>query len=263
MALWKIPWVRRQIIRLRRPVQILIAPAIANYIKLVINTSTVVADPPDFIDRARQLHPSIIALWHGQFFLLPGIYPRDIPGRAIVARHDDAEALARILRRFGLGLVRGAGDAGRKGTRDRGGAEAAHGLIASLREGFSVALTADVPPGPARKAGPGIVMISSRSGRPIVPFAVATSRYWSANSWSRMTINFPFSKLGIVMGDPISVPRDARAEEFPRYQKQVEAAINDVTARAYALAGADMARATPLPRPPRPGQSYSYYDQWK
>ena len=40
------------------------------------------------------LHPSIIALWHGQFFLLPGIYPREIPGRAIVARHDDAEALS-------------------------------------------------------------------------------------------------------------------------------------------------------------------------
>ena len=42
-------------------------------------------------------------LWHGQFFLLPGLYPRDIPGRAIVARNDDAEALARVLRRFGLG----------------------------------------------------------------------------------------------------------------------------------------------------------------
>jgi len=192
-------------------VQILLAPAIVNYIKLVINTSTIVADPPDFVGRARELHPSIIALWHGQFFLLPGIYPREIPGRAIVARHDDAEALARVLRHFGLGLVRGAGAAGRRGGRDRGGAEAAHGLIASLREGFSVALTADVPPGPARKSGPGIVMISSRSGRPIVPFAVASSRYWSANSWSRMTINFPFSKLGIVMGDPIYVPREARA----------------------------------------------------
>jgi 3-deoxy-D-manno-octulosonic-acid transferase len=106
---------------------------------------------------------------------LPGIYPRDIPGRAIVSRHEDSEALARVLRYFGLGLVRGAGAAGRSGGRDRGGAEAVHELIASLREGFSVALTADVPPGPARKAGPGVIMISSRSGRPIVPFAVATS----------------------------------------------------------------------------------------
>ena len=262
-SLWKIPWVRRQRARLRRPLHILLAPIVVNYIKLVVNTSTIVADPPDYEDRGRNLHPCIIGLWHGQFFLLPAIYPRDVPGRAIVARHEDAEALARILRSFGLELVRGAGAAGRSSGRDRGGTEAAHGLIASLREGFSVALTADVPPGPARKAGPGIVMISSRSGRPIVPFAVASSRYWSAKSWSRMTINLPFSKIGIAMGPPIYVPSDIRAEDFKRYQKQVEAAFNEVTARAYALAGADMTRATPPEWAARGGQSQSYYDQFK
>jgi len=88
-------------------------------------------------------------------------------------------------------------------------------------------------------------MISSRSGRPIVPFAVATSRYRSVNSWSRMTINLPFSRLGVVMGDPIYVPREARAAELETYRKIVEAALNDVTAKAYALAGADMTRAIP------------------
>src|SRR5262245_10431631 len=177
-SFWKIPWVRRQRARLRRPLHILLAPIVVNYIKLVINTSTIVADPPDYEDRGRNLHPSIIGLWHGQFFLLPAIYPRDVPGRAIVARHEDAEALARILRSFGLELVRGAGAAGRSASRDRGGTEAAHGLIASLREGFSVALTADVPPGPARKAGPGIVMISSRSGGPVGSFSVGRSLSW-------------------------------------------------------------------------------------
>jgi 3-deoxy-D-manno-octulosonic-acid transferase len=233
--------------------QILLAPIVVNYIKLVIKTSTVVADPPDYVERAKGLHPQIIALWHGQFFLLPGIYPQEIPGRAIVAKHDDAEALRRILRHFGLGLVRGAGSAGR--GRDRGGAEAAHGLIASLREGFSIALTGDIPPGPARKCGLGIVLISSRSGRPIVPFAVATSRYRSVNSWSRMTINLPFSKLGIVMGDPIHVPREAGPAELEVYRKRVEAALNEVTAKAYRLAGADMTRATPVPRPARSSPS--------
>ena len=67
-----------------------------------------------------------------------------------------------------------------------------------------------------------------------------------------MTINLPFSRLGIVMGDPIHVPREAGAPEFESYQKLVEAALNDVTAKAYALAGADMRRATPpsIPRLP-------------
>jgi len=254
-SLWKNPWLRRQRVRLRRPVQILIAPIVINYLKLVFKSSTIVADPPDYVERGKALHPSIIALWHGQFLLLPVIYPREVPGRAIVAKHDDAEALRRILKHFGLGLVRGAGAAGRVGGRDRGGAEAAHGLIASLREGFSIALTGDIPPGPARKCGVGIVLISSRSGRPIVPFAVATSRYRSVNSWSRMTINLPFSRLGIAMGEPIQVPADAGPAVLETYRQQVEAAINEVTAKAYRLAGADMTRATPLPKPARSSQS--------
>lgn len=228
---------------MRRPLQVLASPVLGNYIRLVLGTSTRIADPPDFVARAKELHPSIIALWHGQFLLLPGIYPREIPGRAMIARHDDAEALARVLRRFGLGLIRGAGAGERR--RDRGGAEAAHGAVASLREGFSIAMTADVPPGPARRCGIGIVTIASLSGRPIVPFAVATSRYWAANSWDRMTINLPFSTLAIVMGDPIPVPQEASREQLEKSRLEVEAALNATTAKAYALAGADMTRATP------------------
>ena len=236
-------WVRQLKRRVRRPLQVAAAPVLTNYIKFVINTSTVVSDPPNWLARVQALHPSIIALWHGQFLLLPGIYPPVIPGRAMISRHDDSEALARVLRYFGLGLIRGAGSGTRR--RDRGGAEAAHGAVASLREDFSIAMTADIPPGPARNCGLGIVMIGSRSGRPIVPFAVATSRYRAVNSWDRMTINLPFSKLGIVVGDAIYVPREAGAQELAIYRQRVEAALNETTARAYALAGADMTRATP------------------
>ena len=236
-------WVRQLKRRVRRPLQVTVAPVLTNYIKFVINTSTVVSDPPNWLARVQALHPSIVALWHGQFLLLPGIYPPVIPGRAMISRHDDSEALARVLRYFGLGLIRGAGAGTRR--RDRGGAEAAHGAVASLRENFSIAMTADIPPGPARNCGLGIVMIGSRSGRPIVPFAAATSRYRAVNSWDRMTINLPFSKLGIVVGDAIYVPREAGAQELAIYRQRVEAALNETTARAYALAGADMTRATP------------------
>jgi 3-deoxy-D-manno-octulosonic-acid transferase len=147
-SLWNIPWMRQLKRRVRRPLQVAAAPVLINYIKFVIRTSTVVSDPPDWLAQAQALHPSIIALWHGQFLLLPGIYPPVIPGRAMVSRDDDAEALARVLRYFGLALICGAGAGTRR--RDRGGAEAAHGAVASLREGFSISMTADIPPGPAR-----------------------------------------------------------------------------------------------------------------
>ena len=62
---------------------------------------------------------------------------------------------------------------------------------------------------------------------PIVPFAVATSRYRAVKSWDRMTINLPFSKLGIVMGDPIEVLREAGARELEIYRQRVEVALNE------------------------------------
>ncbi len=109
-------------------------------------------------------------------------------------------------------------------------------------------MTADVPPGPARRCGRGIVTIASLSGRPILPLAVASSRYRAVNSWDRMTFNLPFSTLGIAMGDPISVPPEASREQLEKSRQEVEAALNAVTAKAYALGGADMTRATPVPK---------------
>ena len=57
-------------------------------------------------------------------------------------------------------------------------------------------MTADVPGGKARQAGLGIVMAAKQSGKPILPVAIATKRYVALNTWSRMTINLPYSRLG-------------------------------------------------------------------
>ena len=99
-------------------------------------------------------------------------------------------------------------------------------------------MTADVAPGPARKAGNGIVMLAKLSGRPVVPCAMATSRYVTLNNWSAFTINLPFSRLGIVVGDPIWVPEDADSAAMEAARIAVERGLNQATARAYELAGA-------------------------
>ena len=89
----------------------------------------------------------------------------------------------------------------------------------------------------------GVVTLARLSGRPIVPVAIASSRYRSLATPNRYTINLPFSRIGMVVGDPIFVPRDAKAEELERWRQRVEGALNDVTRQAYAQVGADMANA--------------------
>ena len=210
------------------------APA---YIRLVYNTSEVRRDPPDTDAKLFSEHPQIFAMWHGQFGMLPKIKPdRPADVAAMVARHGDAELIAGVLSRFGMRLIRGAGAGYRR--RNRGGAAALRESLKALQQGTTVAMTADVAPGPARKAGNGIVMLAKLSGRPIVPCAMATSRYLTLNNWSAFTINLPFSKLGIVVGDPIWVPEDADSAALEAARIAVERGLNQATARAYELAGA-------------------------
>ncbi|HKA64473.1 MAG TPA: glycosyltransferase N-terminal domain-containing protein [Methyloceanibacter sp.] len=209
----------------------------AAYIRLVYNTSEVRRDPPDTDAKLFSEHPQIFAMWHGQFGMLPKIKPdRPADVAAMVARHGDAELMGGVLERFGMWLIRGAG-AGRR-RRDRGGAAAFRGALAALQNGTTVAMTADFAPGPARRAGDGIVMLAKLSGRPIVPCAMATSRFIALKSWSAFTINLPFSKLGIVVGDPVRVPEDADSATLEAARIAVERGLNRATARAYELAGA-------------------------
>ena len=72
-------------------------------------------------------------------------------------------------------------------------------MVRTLQDGCNVALTADVPKR-SRVAGLGIIMLARESGRPIMPFAMATSRFIRLKNWDRTTINLPFGR-GALVGD--------------------------------------------------------------
>ena len=209
----------------------------AAYIRLVYATSTIKRDPTDTDAKLFAAHPQILAMWHGQFLLLPKLKPtRPSDVRAMVSRHGDAEIVGSVLTRFGMSLIRGAGAGKRR--RDRGGATAVRESLRALAGGATVAMTADVPPGPARKAGEGIATLAALSGRPVVPFAIATRRFMTLPTWSAFTINLPFSTLSIVIGDPVKVAPGNDADTIETARLAVERGLAEVTARAYALAGA-------------------------
>jgi len=182
-------------------------------------------------------------MWHGQFMMMPVLHIGGYRVAAIAARHGDAEILAEMLPQFNIECVRGAGAAGR--MKERGGSYALRTAVKLLKGGATFSMTADVPPGPARRAGSGIVTIARLSGRPMLPLAVASSRFIALNSWSRMTINLPYSKIAFVIGEPIWVPDDADEETIERYRLEIETALNAVTERAYRIAGGNIKRATP------------------
>jgi 3-deoxy-D-manno-octulosonic-acid transferase len=235
------------------------AGALSRYIRFVYSSSRVLRSPPDSDKHLMEQHPCILAIWHGQFLMVPMYRPKEMKLRLMVARHADAELIAQTCARFDMGLIRGAG-AGDSG-KDKGGGEALRAAVETLRSGSTLAMTADVPPGPARVAGLGIVMIARISGRPIVPVAVATRRLVTFPTWSRFTLNLPLSRISGVAGEPIYVPRNVSNEEMEQFRLKVENALNDVTDQAFRMVGSDARRVLPasLQPPPQKGTLLSVY----
>ena len=88
----------------------------ARYIRFVRTTSKMYREPADTDAKLLQYHPSIVAMWHGQFLLLPHIKPKTMPVSDMVAKHSDGEMIARTLVRFDMGLIRGRARARRERT---------------------------------------------------------------------------------------------------------------------------------------------------
>jgi lysophospholipid acyltransferase (LPLAT)-like uncharacterized protein len=216
------PWVQRAI-----------GVTAAQYLRLVWKTSRFTLEPPDFY-RLYDIHqPVIIAMWHGQHFMLP-FFRRDYRVKVLISRHADGEINAVAAGLLGVGTVRGSGDHWRRFQR-KGGVGAFKGMLDALAEGWNMALTADVPK-VSRVAGLGIIKLASESGRPVFPVALTTSRRIVLGSWDRAEINLPFSHGAIVVGAPIRAPLNADAPTLEQARSILENALNAATERAHALA---------------------------
>lgn len=185
--------------------------------------------------------PFIGATWHGQNLILPTFWHNWREMRILVSRHGDGEIVSRIMHFLGVGTIRGSGvpkgEERREKHKGKGGAGALRAMVRALGENVSVGMTADLPPGPARKAGDGIVMLARLSGRPIVPVAATTRARIQLNNWDKFTINLPFSKGALVWGEPIYVPRDADPEMLEEVRRRVEEELNAVSEEAEIIVG--------------------------
>ena len=208
----------------------------AEYLRLVWRTNKFTFDPPEVYDIVEPQIPAIFAFWHGQHFLTPFI--RNKPSyraKVLISRHRDGEFNAIAVERLGIGTIRGSGDHGSAFHR-KGGVGAFKEMVRTLDDDYNVALTADVPKR-ARVAGLGIIMLARESGRPIMPFAMATSRFLRLQNWDRTTINLPFGRGALVGIKEINVPPDADAAAMERLRLDLEETLNEATRRAYAMIG--------------------------
>ena len=207
---------------------------VAAWLKFVYATARKVERSERQYDVMVAHDPVIIALWHGQHFMSPLARRKDHPMRALVSRSGDGHINSVALESMGMGVIRGSGGRNRAKTIKKGGIPALKALVDTLNAGLAVSMTVNVPKGGARECGMGVVTLARLSGRPVFPVAFATSNRIDLNSWDKASINLPFGKCALIVGDPIFIARKGTEEELENKRLEIELALNEATRKAYA-----------------------------
>lgn len=216
-------------------VQRLVGEGLALWLRFIRATSRFSDSPADLYGPIRDHYPYIVAMWHGQHFLVPFMRREGHEFRILISRHGDGEINAVAVTRLGLGLIRGSGG---KATRQfhKGGPAALREMVATLKSGVSVGVTADVPR-TGGIAGLGIITLARLSGRPIVPVAAITSNFIQLSTWDKAVVNLPFSRGAFVVGDLVHVPPDADKAMMEAKRRELEEALDRVHRQAYGMLG--------------------------
>lgn len=197
-----------------------------------IGNSVRIVDNP--VRQVRAYHKQgrrvIFALWH-EYSVVGIFWYKHRRGSALVANSWKGDVLGNVLRHFGTQDFRA-----RDAKRPLNKAQGILGFVKYLRDGHDGTITVDGPFGPARRGKPGILQIAAKTGHLVVPVGACFSHAIKVRGrWDDYRIPLPFSRLHIVLGEPIEVPSDYRPREAELLQR-LDDATNEAEQRAKRLA---------------------------
>ena len=211
------------------------APALArSLVQAYLHTCPVelVIEPEtrDFIFTGQ---PVLYTTWHCHL-LFPLFYGRHysavLPPVVLMASPSrDGEFIAEVAQGLGFTVC--------FGSRRKGGVQALQHLADYYRQGYSCGLIADGSRGPARVAQKGPLYLARLTGGAIVPLAVAASRQKTFQTWDRFVLPLPFSRLALLVGEPLTVPPAARGASLETLRQELEDRLNSLFHRAEGYFG--------------------------
>lgn len=153
----------------------------------------------------------ILSFWHDR--IIPSTYFFRDQGIIVLSSQSyDSEFTARVIQRFGFGIV--------KGSSTRGAVSGLVGMIRMMKDGMTTGFTVDGPKGPKYEAKAGPVLLAKKTGNPMLPFVVECKSFWRLQSWDRLRVPNPFSSAAVFYGAPIYV--DAKAGDEDIESKRIE-----------------------------------------
>ncbi|MBE0468946.1 MAG: DUF374 domain-containing protein [Methyloprofundus sp.] len=176
--------------------------------------------------------PMLPCYWHQQMtfsinFLL-GLREQGVKTSVLVSPSKDGDIGDAVLTKLGVAVIRG--------SEHRTGALAMRDIYQAIsKDKCSVGTAVDGPLGPAREAKIGVVTLAQLSGAPLIPIANACSRKIHLKSWDNFFLPLPYSRVQIVVGEPIIVEKRVSPEQISGLQQQLTQQLNALSEQAEAL----------------------------
>lgn len=163
--------------------------------------------------------PMIVCFWHNRILGVAHAFLKSYPpGRGgvtvLTSPSGDGEILAGVMRRLGMGAVRG--------SSSRRGARAMRELIDVITSGGDVAITPDGPRGPRYCLGPGVIALASATGAPILPVHASFSRAFRMKTWDGFIIPLPTCRVCVRVDPPMQLPPGLGESDFESWRQRLE-----------------------------------------
>lgn len=190
----------------------LLAMKVLSFLSRLVRTRIVGLDQIERVSNYAAAH------WHGdELALLPRFGYLGLT--ILVSNSRDGESMARAAGAMGYRITRG--------SSSHRGAAGLLALIKTMRGGHPAVLAVDGPRGPRGVCKPGIVRLAQKTGVPLFPVGVATSRkFVFEKAWNKVYLPLPFARQVILVGEPLFFGRTTTAEEMEEECRRVEAALN-------------------------------------
>lgn len=195
--------------------------------RVLLSTCRIVIRGGEYLDQCDKAGTRFLnCFWHYSVLCVTEEFYRS--GRkwvAMISSSDDAEYLVRLLRSRGCVIFRG--------SQGKAGIKSIRGVIEWVKKGHYSAFAGDGSQGPVFKMQAGVLLLASRTGKPVIPMVVAADRYVAFRSWDRTLLPKPFANIDICYGEPFVVPSGLKMDEMEPYRQQLEERMNNLYVEAW------------------------------
>jgi lysophospholipid acyltransferase (LPLAT)-like uncharacterized protein len=177
----------------------IIASAIFIYLKFAYFTSRWNFIIPEGFDEKKLDSEDglFFAIWHNKLAYSMHIFGNYNNTFGLTSPHSDGKIIGKLALMMNHKII--------EGSTNKNASFAVKEIIKQITNGGKIVVTPDGPRGPVYRNGSIITKIASKYNKKVIPVSCHASKYFELKSWDKMMLPKPFSKIVVVMDNPLEL----------------------------------------------------------